>query len=91
MRKIGIVGVGLLGSAVASRLLQGGFEVTGYDTRPEQVTALRAQGLKAAASLAEAAVGADAVFTILPSLDSVDHAVRGSGGFLETEIGRAHV
>lgn len=84
MRRIGIVGVGLLGSAVASRLLRGRFEVTGYDTRPEQVEALRSQGLKAAASLAEAAAGADAVFTILPSLESVDNAVRGSGGLLET-------
>lgn len=84
MRRIGIVGVGLLGSAVASRLLRGRFEVTGYDTRPEQVEALRSQGLKAAVSLAEAAAGADAVFTILPSLESVDHAVRGSGGLLET-------
>jgi len=84
MRKIGIVGVGLLGSAVASRLLQGGFEVAGYDTRPEQVTALRARGLKPAAGLAEVAAGADAVFTILPSLESVDDAVRGSGGLLET-------
>jgi 3-hydroxyisobutyrate dehydrogenase-like beta-hydroxyacid dehydrogenase len=42
MQRIAIIGVGLLGSAVASRLLQGGFQVTGYDTRPEQVQALRA-------------------------------------------------
>ncbi len=32
MRRIGIVGVGLLGSSVALRPLQSGFEVTGYDT-----------------------------------------------------------
>ena len=84
MRRIGIIGVGLLGSAVASRLLKGGFEVTGYDTRPGQVEALRPQGLKAAVSIAEAAAGADAIFTILPSLESVDAAIRGPGGLLET-------
>jgi len=84
MRRIGIIGVGLLGRAVASRLLQGGFQVTGYDTRPEQVKALRSQGLRPAASIAEAAAGADAVFTLLPSIESADAVVRGPGGLVET-------
>jgi len=84
MQRVGIIGVGLLGSAVASRLLRAGFEVTGYDTRPEQLDALRGQGLKAATSIAEAGAGADAIFTILPSLESVDAAIRGPGGLIET-------
>ncbi len=83
MQRIGIIGVGLLGSAVAERLLKGGFEVTGYDTRPEQVEALRPRGLKAAASTAEAALGADAIFTILPSLASVEATIRGPGGLID--------
>jgi 3-hydroxyisobutyrate dehydrogenase-like beta-hydroxyacid dehydrogenase len=44
MQRIGIIGVGLLGSAVALRLLAKGFPVTGYDTRREQVTARQARG-----------------------------------------------
>ncbi len=84
MPRIAIIGVGLLGSAVASRLLQRSYEVTGYDVRPEQVEALRSQGLRAATSSAEAAAGADAVFTILPSLESVEAVVRGAGGLIET-------
>jgi 3-hydroxyisobutyrate dehydrogenase-like beta-hydroxyacid dehydrogenase len=84
MKRIGIIGVGLLGSAVASRLLKGGFEVAAYDTRPEQVKALQAQGLIAAASIAEAAAEADAVFTILPSLESVETTILGGGGLIET-------
>jgi 3-hydroxyisobutyrate dehydrogenase-like beta-hydroxyacid dehydrogenase len=84
MNRIGLIGVGLLGTAVASRLLEAGFAVTGYDTRPEQVTALGRAGLKPAASIAEAAREADAVFTILPSLDTVEQAYRGPGGLLET-------
>jgi 3-hydroxyisobutyrate dehydrogenase-like beta-hydroxyacid dehydrogenase len=84
MKRIGIIGVGLLGSAVASRLLKGGFEVAAYDTCPEQVKALQAQGLIAAASIAEAAAEADAVFTILPSLDSVETTILGTGGLIET-------
>ncbi len=84
MKRIGIIGVGLLGSAVASRLLKGKFEVRGYDTRPEQVKALQAEGLKAAKSIAEAAAETDAVFTILPSLESVEAAVLGRDGLVET-------
>ena len=83
MKRIGIVGVGLLGTAVASRLLEGGFEVAGYDTLPGQLVPLRSRGLVAAASLADAATNADAIFTILPSPDSVDAAFLGAGGLLD--------
>jgi 3-hydroxyisobutyrate dehydrogenase-like beta-hydroxyacid dehydrogenase len=83
VKRIGIIGVGLLGGAVASRLLKGGFEVVAYDTRPEQVNALRVQGGIAAASIAEAAAAADALFTILPSLESVETAILGRDGLIE--------
>jgi 3-hydroxyisobutyrate dehydrogenase-like beta-hydroxyacid dehydrogenase len=82
MKRIAIVGVGLLGSAVASRLLEGGFEVIGYDTRPDQLARLRSRGLEAAASLKDVAAGADAVFTILPSPESVEAAILGASGLL---------
>ncbi len=87
MRRIGIIGVGLLGSAVASRLLGRGFQVTGYDTRPEQVQALVPRGLEPARSIAEAAGAAEAVFMILPLPESVDAVMRGAGGLLETAYG----
>src|SRR3989441_9755378 len=82
MKRIAVVGVGLLGSAVASRLLAGGFTVTGYDTRPDQMAGLASRGLKTASSLSDAAAGAEAVFTILPSLDSVEASFLGAGGLL---------
>jgi 3-hydroxyisobutyrate dehydrogenase len=82
IQRIAIIGVGLLGSAVASRLLAGGFAVTGYDSRPEQLKALGPRGLRGASSLTEAATGADAVFTILPSLETVEAAILAPGGLL---------
>jgi 3-hydroxyisobutyrate dehydrogenase-like beta-hydroxyacid dehydrogenase len=84
VKRIGIIGVGLLGSAVASRLLRAKFEVKGYDTRPTQLTALQIQGLIVARSVTEAAAGAAAVFTILPSLEGVETTVVGRGGLIET-------
>lgn len=83
MKRIGIIGVGLLGSAVASRLLKKKFKVTGYDTRHKQVKALQPRGLIMARSIAEAAADADAVFTILPSLESVETTILGTGGLIE--------
>jgi 3-hydroxyisobutyrate dehydrogenase-like beta-hydroxyacid dehydrogenase len=82
IQRIAIIGVGLLGSAVASRLLAGGFTVAGYDSRPDQLKALGSRGLEAASSLKDAVTGADAVFTILPSLETVEAAVLGPGGIL---------
>jgi 3-hydroxyisobutyrate dehydrogenase-like beta-hydroxyacid dehydrogenase len=83
MKRIGIIGVGLLGGAVAQRLLAGGLTVKGYDTRRESLEALRFRGLVAASSVADAADGAEAVFTILPALDIVEAVVTGPGGLIE--------
>ena len=82
--KVGIVGVGLLGSAVASRLLARGYEVVGHDTRPEQVAALAASGLRAAKTVGDAAAGADAVITILPTPTVVESVWLAPDGLLAT-------
>ena len=82
MRRVGIVGLGLLGTAVASRLLQGGVEVAAYDVRAEQADALASAGVRAAGNTAGACEGADAVFTILPTLESVEEVLCGPGGVL---------
>ena len=84
MQRIGIIGVGLLGSAVAARLLERGFDVSGYDTRAEQVAALAPQGLRPAASIAAVAEEADAIFTILPTLESVEAVFCGPDGLVDT-------
>jgi len=84
MKRLGIVGVGLLGSAVASRLLARGFEATGYDTRPDQVTALASSGLRHAKTVSDAAEGADAVLTILPTPAVVEQVWLGAEGLLAT-------
>ncbi len=84
MHRVGIVGLGLLGTAVASRLLKGGVEVAGYDIRAEQADALASAGLRTAESTAHVCDGADAVFTILPTLDGVEEVLCGPGGVLDS-------
>ncbi len=72
MATIGLVGFGLLGHAVASRLLEAGHQVVGYDVLRDRIDALTKLGGKAADSAAAVARASEAVCTILPSLPSVD-------------------
>jgi 2-hydroxy-3-oxopropionate reductase len=82
-RPVGIVGVGLLGGAVAGVLLRAGYRIVGYDVVQERVAVLIAQGGRPAGSPAEVAAQADVVFTVLPTLASVEEAITGRGGVLE--------
>jgi 3-hydroxyisobutyrate dehydrogenase-like beta-hydroxyacid dehydrogenase len=77
---VGIVGLGLLGSAIASRLRAAGHAVVGYDIVPACVERLVAIGGTAAKSPADVARAAELVCTVLPSLASVEEAILGAGG-----------
>jgi 3-hydroxyisobutyrate dehydrogenase-like beta-hydroxyacid dehydrogenase len=80
---VGVVGVGLLGGAVAGVLTDAGYEIIGYDLLAERVAALAARGGRSAESPADVARRARAVFTILPTLESVEEAITGRQGVLE--------
>jgi 3-hydroxyisobutyrate dehydrogenase-like beta-hydroxyacid dehydrogenase len=80
---VGIVGVGLLGSAVAGVLIDAGYEVFGHDIAAQRMDALKSRGGRSADSPADVARRAEAVFTTLPSLESVEEAIAGSNGVLE--------
>jgi putative dehydrogenase len=82
MTTIGIVGLGLLGHAVASRLIKAGHRVVGVDLLPARVEALTALGGTAAPSAAAVAESAEAVCTLLPSLAAVEEATLGPGGIV---------
>jgi L-threonate 2-dehydrogenase len=82
MTTVGIVGLGLLGSAIASRFIKAGHAVVGFDILPARVAALTAMGGKAAPSAAAVAQSAEAVCTLLPSLAAAETAVLGRDGIL---------
>ena len=80
IRKIGFIGVGNMGNPMAGHLVKKGYDVAVYDIRPEAVKAFVSQhGGKAAASLVDAAHGADAVITMLPDDKVVRKVVLGDG------------
>ena len=88
---VGIVGLGLLGSAVAGRLRVAGRDVVGHDVVPERNRALVAIGGRALASAAAVAAAADPVCVVLPSLAAVEEVVLGAGGLAATARGRTVV
>jgi 3-hydroxyisobutyrate dehydrogenase-like beta-hydroxyacid dehydrogenase len=60
-RPVGLVGIGLLGEALARRLLAAGMEVAGYDIDPARMSRLAAMGGKPAASVAGLATACDTI------------------------------
>lgn len=65
--RVGLLGVGLMGSAMAHRLLDRGIEVVAWDRNPEQVTAVEERGAKRGDEPAEVVRGTDVVITMLPT------------------------
>jgi 3-hydroxyisobutyrate dehydrogenase-like beta-hydroxyacid dehydrogenase len=65
--QIGIIGLGLVGKAIAQRLLAAGFEVVGFDVATERNAELTALGGQAAASPAEVFQASDRVILSLPT------------------------
>lgn len=78
--KVAVVGAGIMGSAIATRLLATGQTVTVFDLDPAKVAALVETGAKAAASIAEAVQVSDFVILSLNHADIVRKAVFGENG-----------
>lgn len=72
---VGLIGIGLMGQALATRLLDGGFAVLGFDIDPAKSAWLAARGGQAAASVAEVATRANPVVLAVFSTDQVEDVV----------------
>lgn len=77
--KVGLIGLGNMGSGMAANLLKGGHEVTVYNRTPSKAQALVAQGAHYAAQVGEACRG-DAVITMLADDGAVEGVVFGDAG-----------
>src|SRR5882724_6399559 len=80
---VALIGMGLLGSALAENLIKAGFTVRGYDTAPDRMRQHAERGGHVAASSADAARGASAVMTCLMTADIVREALLGPAGALD--------
>ena len=80
LKKIGFIGVGLMGSPMAAHLLRHNYQVCAYDINPAPVDHLVALGARKAVSYQDAALGADTVILSLPGSEEVEEAVTGAHG-----------
>lgn len=77
---MGIVGLGIMGSAFARNLIGAGFPVTDNDVDPERMTALRELGGNTEDSPADVAATAKVILLALPSVTALDDVVTGPDG-----------
>jgi 3-hydroxyisobutyrate dehydrogenase len=73
--RIGLLGVGLMGSAMAHRLLDRGLAVIAWDRNPEHVRDLEGRGGERAEAPSEVVSGAGVVITMLPTANVILDAV----------------
>ncbi len=78
--QIAVIGVGVMGSAIAGRLLDSGVSLHLYDRDPSQMAPLVARGATAATSAREATVSASHIIISLNSAAIVEQAVFGPDG-----------
>jgi 3-hydroxyisobutyrate dehydrogenase-like beta-hydroxyacid dehydrogenase len=78
--KLGFVGLGKMGTGMARNLLRAGHQLTVYNRTREKAEALAGDGATVTSSPAEAARGADAVFSMLSDDHAVYEAAFGANG-----------
>lgn len=86
VRRIGLVGIGLLGSAIASRLLANGFSVVGFDLDPAKRQALAASGGTPAETLAAVAQRCATVVVAVFDTDQVEQVVERDPAFAAAAV-----
>ncbi len=85
MKKIGIIGLGMLGNAVALNLLDSGFEVTVYNKTKEKTMQAREKGAKVVTSPKEIAENSELIITIVKDAAAVKEISFEKDGIIEAK------
>ena len=81
--KIGFIGLGIMGSRMASNLLKAGYSLNVFDLRDEAIKTLVDQGATRADSPKAMAEVSDVIFTSLPGPPEVEKVALGEAGLIE--------
>ena len=82
-RKIGFIGLGIMGMPMARNLMKAGFAVTVYNRTTSKADKLVAEGAKIASSPKEAAKGNSVIITIVSDTPDVESVILGESGVIE--------
>ena len=80
--RIGLLGLGIMGSAIAPNLLRAGFSVVGFDPDPARREILHSAGGRSVESPIAVAQSADVIISLLPSAQALQDVIAGSDGLL---------
>ena len=82
--KVGFIGLGRMGQAMARRVLEAGHDIALYNRTPDKIAELVAAGAVAAGSVADAAKHGGVVLTMLANDDALLAVAQGPGGLIES-------
>ena len=83
--RVGVIGLGFMGSAISGNLVHDGFTVFGCDIDRSRVKALIEKGGSAASSSEEIANQSDVLLTLLPSAAAFEDVIWGPAGLLASK------
>lgn len=83
MKKIGFIGLGIMGKPMSLNLIKAGYSLVVMDRNASVVDEMKAAGASVAASPAEVAGQVDVVITMLPNSPHVKEVVLGENGVAE--------
>ena len=81
IQRVGMLGVGIMGRAMAANLVKAGFAVSGYDPDPKAMKRLKAAGGALCSSAGDLAAGADVIICALPSPEALHDATQQIAAF----------
>lgn len=88
---VGLIGIGLMGSVFARRLLAAGYRVVGFDIAPTRREDLRKFGGEPVDSVAEVARRAQIYLISVMTIAQVEEVVEGKGGLIESGEGAQRI
>lgn len=89
--RIGLIGLGLVGTAIAESLLAQRFDVVGFDISSDRCRQLEKSGGKSASSPAQVAGRVERLILSLPDTNVVLQVVEGPAGILEASSLPTHI
>ena len=77
---VGVIGLGIMGGAIAKNLAAAGWRVVGYDIDAARTAEAKAAGVETVANAAAVAAAAEAIMTSLPTPAALDITVQAIAG-----------
>ncbi len=91
MKKIGFIGTGIMGAAMAGHLMDAGFELSVYNRTKSKAAGLIERGAKWCDTVGECATGQDVVITIVGYPKDVEQIYLGAGGIIDSAQAGAYL